>query len=73
MVMFKYSIYEMHFGIMKAGLISGIAVGILYTFLEIEYYFSIRLGLWSGCLPIKDDLIRSLRTVLFRKLHLLSK
>ena len=53
MVMFQYSIIEMHFGIMKAGLIYGISVGILYTFKKIDSSSSIRLGLKSDCLPIK--------------------
>ena len=52
MVMFQYSICDMHFGIMKSELILGILVE-LFEFLAINYSSSIRLGVRSRCLPIK--------------------
>ena len=51
-VMFQYSICNMHFGIMKSELILGTSVAIL-KFLAINYSSSIQLGVRSRCLRIK--------------------
>ena len=40
MVMFQYSICDMHFGIMKDGLISGISLGSLQVFSNRLLFFN---------------------------------
>ena len=55
MVMFQYSICDIHFSIMKAELIS---VRFFFLILAI-HYSSLRLSLMSGCSPVKKkDLVR---------------
>ena len=61
--MCQYSICNIHFGIMKSELILGISVRIVYV-LAINYSSSIRLGVRSRCLPIKEEFNQNWANVL---------
>ena len=60
LVVFQCSICDMHFGILKDELISGISVG---------YSSLIQLNVNPACSPTK----RKISTIFFRKLHILSE